>query len=68
MLYFPVSYGRYGEPPAGSSQLHSMTVAAPGRVDHRLRQLSSPRATEWWPHMSAGLSCTPRYWLLLAAP
>src|SRR6218665_3315246 len=39
----------YGEPPAGSSQLHSMTLAAPGRGELRL--------------ILAAASCTLRHWL-----
>src|SRR6218665_4210556 len=52
-----LSDGRYGEPTAGSSQLHSMTLAAPIRGELRLRQL---KLTEGHRMMTAGLSCTPK--------
>src|SRR6218665_827870 len=44
----------YGELPAGSSQLHSMTLAAPGRGELRLRQL---KLTEGHRMMTAPVSC-----------
>src|SRR6218665_2321546 len=69
----------YGEPPAGSSQLHSMTLAAPGRGELRLRQLKltaghrmmTPpvpcrRSVELHPKILAAVSCTLTPWLHLA--
>src|SRR6218665_3936364 len=50
---------------AGSSQMHSMTLAAPGPVELRLRYL---KLTESHRMITSPLSCIPRYWLLLAAP
>src|SRR6218665_303023 len=66
----------YGEPPAGSSQLHSMTLAAPGRGELRLRPrelteghriMTDLSAAAGWvelhPKILAAVSCTPRPWL-----
>src|SRR6218665_2339603 len=53
-------YAGYGEPPAGSSQLHSMTLAAPGQGGLRLRLL---KLTEGHRMMTKPVS-----WLLLTAP
>ena len=44
----------YGEPPAGSSQVYSMTLAGPGRGELRV-QLQ--------PEILAAVSCTLRPWL-----
>src|SRR6218665_2833182 len=61
----------YGELPAGSSQQHSMTLAAPGRGELRLRQL---KLTEGHRMMTAPVSCRrlgcaahPDNYFLLAA-
>src|SRR6218665_1909317 len=63
----------YGEPPAGSSKLHSMTLAAPGRSELRLRQLKLTEGhrmmtapvswVELHPKILPAVSCTLRPWL-----
>src|SRR6218665_406708 len=57
-----LSDGGYGDPPAGSSRLHSMTLTAPGRGELRLRQL---KLTKGHRMMTAPVSCR---WLGCAAP